>query len=272
MNKYFYKTRIAPTPSGYLHLGNAYSFLLTKEIANKTGAKILLRIDDLDEERTRALYIQDIFDTLEFLEIKYDEGPRNYGEYKNEYSQLHRGPLYEAALKQLADSGLVYACSCSRTQLGTEDCNCSTKSIPLNTPDTAWRLFTDDTNEIAVHSFDKGIIKATLPAEMKHFIVRKKDGRPSYQLASLIDDQHFGIDLVVRGDDLWPSTLGQLFLADKLNIASFINTTFQHHHLLKDENSGKLSKSGGGLSIHALRKEGKTLKDILGMVGPAKFQ
>ena len=262
---HFYKTRIAPTPSGYLHLGNAYSFLLTKEIADKTGAKILLRIDDLDEERTRALYIQDIFDTLEFLEIKYDEGPRNYGEYKNEYSQLHRGPLYEAALKQLADKVLVYACSCSRTQLESEVCRCSTKNIPLNATDTAWRLFTDDT-EIAVKTFDKSPIKATLPSDMKDFIVRKKDGRPSYQLASLLDDMHFGIDLIVRGADLWDSTLAQLFLAGKLNIASFMKTTFHHHHLLNDKNSGKLSKSAGALSIHALRKEGKTLSDILQMI------
>ena len=263
---HFLKTRIAPTPSGYLHLGNAYSFLLTQTIAQQTGAKILLRIDDLDEERTRALYIQDIFDTLEFLEIKYDEGPRDYGEYKNEYSQLYRGPLYEAALQQLADRELVYACSCSRTQLESEDCNCSTKNIPLHTPDTAWRLFTDDTHEMAVQTFDKGIIKTSLPGEMNNFIVRKKDGRPSYQLASLIDDQHYGIDLIIRGDDLWPSTLAQFYMAEKMDIFSFSDTMFHHHHLLNDEGLGKLSKSAGSLSIQALRKEGKTKADILEMI------
>ena len=267
----FNKTRIAPTPSGYLHLGNAYSFLLTQTIALQTGAKILLRIDDLDEERTRALYIQDIFDTLDFLEIKYDEGPRDYGEFKNEYSQLHRGPLYETALQQLADRALVYACNCSRAQLEMEDCRCSTKNINLNTPDTAWRLKTDDAKELSVNSFDKGILKETLPPEMKDFIVRKKDGRPSYQLASLMDDQHYGIDLVIRGKDLWPSTLAQLFLAEKLNISSFINTTFHHHHLLNDEKAAKLSKSAGALSIQALRKDGKTLNDIRIMAGKAKF-
>ena len=251
-SNHFHKTRIAPTPSGYLHLGNAYSFLLTQSIAQKTDAKILLRIDDLDEERTRALYIQDIFDTLEFLEIQYDEGPRDYGEYKKEYSQLLRGPLYETALQQLADRGLVYGCNCSRAQLETEACNCSTKNIPLNKPDMAWRLFTDNTKEIIVHAFEKGIIKATLPPEMKDFIVRKKDGRPSYQLASLVDDVHYQIDLIIRGEDLWASTLAQLFLAEKLGFGPFLNVCFIHHPLLKNSSGEKLSKSAGAETVKGL--------------------
>lgn len=78
----FTRTRIAPTPSGFLHLGNAFSFALTASLARKTGAKILLRIDDLDHQRIQQQYVQDIFDTLHFLEIPWDEGPLNYDEYK----------------------------------------------------------------------------------------------------------------------------------------------------------------------------------------------
>ena len=108
----FHKTRIAPTPSGYLHVGNVLSFAVTALLAQKSGAKTLLRIDDLDQPRVNKLYLQEIFDTLNFLEIPWDEGPRNLKEFDSDYSQLHRMPLYMQALKQLADEKLVFACSC----------------------------------------------------------------------------------------------------------------------------------------------------------------
>src|SRR5579863_6846848 len=110
-NRRFDKTRIAPTPSGFLHLGNVLSFAITAAIAEKTGAKILLRIDDLDRDRVNREYVEDIFDTLNFLQIPWDEGPRNYKEYESEYSQLYRMDLYQVALQQLKDSGQVFACT-----------------------------------------------------------------------------------------------------------------------------------------------------------------
>ena len=263
-NSAFHKTRMAPTPSGYLHLGNAYSFLLTKEIAERTGAKILLRIDDLDAQRLRKEYAEDIFETLSFLEINYDEGPKNYSEYEDAFSQQHRQHLYAAAFTQLADSNLVFACSCSRSDLEKDSCNCVNKNIPLTETGIAWRLKTR-TETVSVKTFDKGNIPAALPGEMKNFIVRKKDGDPSYQLASLIDDVHFGIDLVVRGEDLWNSTLAQLYLAEKLNISSFAATVFFHHPLFRDEKGNKLSKSAGSLSVKELIKNGLGREDILQM-------
>lgn len=93
----FNKTRLAPTPSGFLHLGNIYSFALTAALARKTKSKILLRIDDADRERTNKRYVQDIFDTLDFLGIPWDEGPRNIKEYEQEYSQVHRMDIYTKA-------------------------------------------------------------------------------------------------------------------------------------------------------------------------------
>src|SRR3954452_6220982 len=107
----FCKTRIAPTPSGYLHIGNALSFLITAGLAKQAGAKLLLRIDDLDSARTQKPYLEDIFDTLRFLQIECDEGPKNYAEYKSRWSQVHRMHLYNAALQQLAAAELVYACT-----------------------------------------------------------------------------------------------------------------------------------------------------------------
>src|ERR1700755_812419 len=112
--KHFKKTRIAPTPSGFLHLGNAYSFALTAALAEKYGAKILLRIDDLDRERVQKEYVQDIFDTLNFLELPWDEGPRNVMELERDWSQIHRMGLYKEALDLLREEGDLFACNCSR--------------------------------------------------------------------------------------------------------------------------------------------------------------
>jgi len=111
---HFNKTRIAPTPSGFLHLGNVLSFALTAALAKQHEAKILLRIDDMDQARAEQEYIQDIFDTLNFLEIPWDEGPRNAEEFKDNYSQLHRLTLYSEAIEQLRDNKLLFACTCSR--------------------------------------------------------------------------------------------------------------------------------------------------------------
>ncbi|WP_295651300.1 glutamate--tRNA ligase family protein [uncultured Mucilaginibacter sp.] len=260
----FNKTRIAPTPSGYLHLGNVLSFVLTAGLARQSGAKILLRIDDLDRDRVKPEYIQDIFDTLNFLEIPWDEGPRNAEEYRKEWSQMHRLELYQDALKKLEQGGHLFACTCSRAQLqqygNVYPGTCLHKNLPLNTPDSNLRLITDG-SEIVVNTLSGKQI-AMLPAEMNYFVVRKKDGLPAYQLASVVDDIYFGVDLVVRGLDLWPSTLAQLQLAAKLGNNAFADSTFFHHPLLMAPDGQKLSKSAGDTSIKYLREQGKSPADI----------
>jgi len=265
---HFSKTRLAPTPSGFLHLGNVLSFAITANVAAKTGAKILLRIDDLDRDRVNREYVQDIFDTLNFLEIPWDEGPRNYSEYENEYSQLHRVDLYHAALQQLKDSGKVFACSCSRAQLRRNNGDnvypgtCREKAIPLDAKEVSWRLKTGSAKEIRVNTLQEGLIKTTLPANMQDFIIRKKDGFPAYQLTSVIDDLHFGVDLIVRGHDLWPSTLAQIYLSSQFSADAFQNCTFHHHALLTEASGVKLSKSGGDTSVRYLRGQGKKSADV----------
>ncbi len=265
---HFTKTRIAPTPSGYLHLGNALSFALTAALSRKLGAKVLLRIDDLDQQRVNLNYVQDIFDTLNFLNITWDEGPRDMNDYKANWSQLHRMELYQAALKQLADNRDVFACQCSRAQLkdGIYPGACRNRSIPLDTPDTAWRLVTSE-KDLAIKTLNKGIIKTRLPDRLKYFVVKKKDGFPAYQLASLIDDSYFGVDLVVRGEDLYPSTIAQQYLAEVLQQDSFKDITFHHHALLMAGGDKKLSKSAGATSIKYLREQGKTAEDVYGEIG-----
>jgi glutamyl/glutaminyl-tRNA synthetase len=266
---HFTKTRIAPTPSGYLHVGNVLSFALTAALARKTGAKILLRIDDLDQERVNPAYVQDIFDTLNFLNIPWDEGPRDADDYQKNWSQLQRTDLYQEALQQLADQREVFACRCTRSQLQGYDGypgTCRNRSIPLDTPGVAWRLYTDD-RELSIKTLTASTTQTRLPDAMKDFVVKKKDDHVAYQLASVIDDMHFGVDLVVRGQDLYPSTIAQHYLADALEIDAFKNITFYHHQLLMDDGHTKLSKSAGATSIKYLREHGKSAADIYTQIG-----
>jgi len=264
----FTKTRIAPTPSGFLHLGNVFSFVITAAIADQAGAKILLRIDDLDRDRVRREYVQDIFDTLNFLDIPWHEGPRNYAEYETEFSQMHRLKLYGAALEELRQSGQLFACNCSRAQVRMNNPGeiyagtCRDKHIAFDAKDLSWRLKTGIAKDIAVNTLNQGVVKTYLPAAMQDFVVRKKDGYPAYQLASLIDDQYFGVDLVIRGEDLWDSTLAQLQLASQLEANDFQQITFHHHQLLSEKGGNKLSKSAGDTSVSYLRKQGKKPADI----------
>lgn len=269
----FKKTRIAPTPSGFLHLGNVLSFAITAALARKTGARILLRIDDLDRERVNREYVQDIFDTLNFLEIPWDEGPANFDEYEKEYSQLHRMGIYQEALQQLKESGHVFACTCSRTQVlrdspdGAYPGTCSHKGISLDAANASWRLHTNNAKILSVKTLYGKTVTATLPAAMQEFVVRKKDGFPAYQLTSVLDDVYFGVDLVVRGEDLWPSTLAQLYLSSVLRQDAFLDSSFYHHPLLMEAANKKLSKSAGSTSVQYLRKQGRKPAEIFSMIG-----
>lgn len=268
MNKPLYsKTRFAPTPSGFLHLGNIYSFAVTSALAKKCNAKVLLRIDDIDRDKQDKANVRDIIDTLYFLEIPYDEGPRNMDEYE-EYSQFRRMGMYNATLEKLKDEGRVFACTCSRTDVQrinadhTYPGTCRHKNLPLDTPGACWRLITDEHKDLTIKTTGEHV-HVTLPNSMRDFIVRRRDGLPGYQLTSLLDDVHYGIDLIVRGQDLWDSSVTQLYLSSVLGLDAFANTIFYHHPLLMAVDGGKLSKSGGATSVHYLRKEGKGKEDIL---------
>lgn len=271
-NLAFKKTRIAPTPSGYLHLGNVLSFAITHALARKTGAKLFLRIDDADRERTNKLYVQDIFDTLNFLEIQWEEGPRNMEEYERQYSQVHRMNLYYDALQQLRDNDMLFACTCSRTDVAKRNKDhiyqgtCRHRGLPLDAKDVSWRIKTDHNTALSIKTLSGATIQSNLPETMRDFIVRKKDGFPAYQLTSLIDDVHFGIDLIVRGEDLWASTLAQQYLALQLKDHHLPDTTFYHHPLLVDEAGNKLSKSLGATSVQYLRKQHKKPTDIYSLI------
>jgi glutamyl-tRNA synthetase len=255
----FTRTRIAPTPSGYLHVGNILSFSLTVALARRAGASVVLRIDDLDRERAESRYVEELFETLRFLEIPWDEGPIDVAQFDREYSQAHRMELYGRALASLRESGTVFACTCSRSQLrdGVYPGTCRDRGLSLDTAGASWRLRTSSPAPLRVKTRDRGVVGAALPAGMQDFVVRKKDGFPAYQLTSLVDDVYYGVDCIVRGEDLWPSTLAQHYLSLCLpGMEAFREATFLHHPLLKSTDGEKLSKSAGATSIQYLRKHG----------------
>jgi glutamyl-tRNA synthetase len=265
-----FRTRIAPTPSGFLHSGNIYSFQLTAQLAAETGAEILLRIDDLDAARKRPEYVANIFETLHTLGIRWQLGPQTPDDFENNWSQHLRLPLYNETLHQLMQQeGLVYACTCSRRELSGSNgtCNCKNNNLPFDTPDAAWRVAVKPGTVISFNDLQRGKVEIDLAETAGDFTVRRRDGIPAYQIASLADDMHFGITHIVRGEDLLPSTAAQLFLAEKLGFSSFLECRFLHHPLLSDTNGRKLSKStGDGVPealneavIDVLRKQAKTL-------------
>lgn len=267
----FQRTRIAPTPSGYLHLGNLFSFALTAALAEKTGASVFLRIDDQDAQRVSTAYLDDIFETLGAMDIPWQEGPRDRKEFEARYSQRYRMALYEKALLELREKGLVYACSCSRSQIqaageagypGT----CRHKNLSLDADNVSWRLKTDRDQRVVLNSYGQGAIETTLPVEMRDMVLRRRDGLPAYQLSSVVDDAHYGVDFIVRGMDLWPSSVFQVYLAGLLGAESFQKVVFYHHVLLVDEQGGKLSKSAGAGSVQNLRTKGLTQREIFNEV------
>jgi glutamyl-tRNA synthetase len=289
-------TRIAPTPSGYLHLGNVFSFAVTAALARRSGAEILLRIDDLDRDRAQWEYVEDIFETLRFMEIPWDRGPRSVDEFGRDWSQLRRLPLYRAALSRLQEAGAVFGCGCSRAEVlrasrdGGYPGTCRVRGPELDAADVSWRLKTeaDDGPAIGarpgaaagggvgpevlrVETYPSGIVEARLPVEMRDFVVRKRDGFPAYQLSSVVDDVHYGVDLIVRGEDLWASTLAQLYLSYPLGAAGFpgaadLREVRFYHHPLLTTGGEKLSKSAGSTSIQYLRRQGVSAAEIYKMI------
>ncbi|MFZ9982339.1 MAG: glutamate--tRNA ligase family protein [Cyclobacteriaceae bacterium] len=254
-------TRYAPTPSGYLHLGNLASFVVTAGLAERFGSAILLRIDDLDRERFRREYLDDLFETLRFLGLPWHIGPCDSDDFERNFSQLIRLRDYTQLLDCLVNKNLVFACTCTRTQTGREGCSgqCRDAGIPLDKPGVAWRLtdlFRPDEQSIKLFGLNHTETTATIPPHLFPLQVRRKNALPSYHLASVSDDVRFGVDLVVRGADLYDSTLGQLVLAEALGLETFRQTAFVHHPLLTDPEGHKLSKTAGDVSVAALRREG----------------
>ncbi len=233
-------SRLAPTPSGYLHLGNAVNFVLTWLLTRHAGGVLHLRIDDLDRARLRPAYLDNIFRVIDWLGLDYDHGPTGPDDALRHHSQLLHLPEYNAVLRRLAQQpGLVQASP--RTRTGGPEA-----PVPLNTPGAAWRVRVPAGTTIAFADGWQGSTHVPLGALMPDFVVRKKDGVAAYQVASVVDDLRLGTNLIVRGLDLQPSTAAQLWLASQLSETAAFNAArvrFWHHPLLTDAGGHKLSKS-----------------------------
>ena len=251
------RSRIAPTPSGYLHIGNALNFILVWLWVRKAGGILRLRIDDRDTPRSRPEHMDDIFRTLEWMGIDWDEGPQTPDEEARIYSQTLRSGRYDEMTQLLIGSGEVFACACSRREIHERACACRSMRLPLDRPDTALRIATP-ADPISVCDVKAGSISVSLDNEMKDFVIRRRDAIPAYQLVSLTDDIDHDINLIIRGDDLLSSTAGQLYLASLLGASAFSEISFYHHPLLYNEQGHKLSKSSGSPSLKALRESGVT--------------
>lgn len=268
----FLRTRFAPTPSGYLHAGNGVSFILTWVLARLHGAKIWLRIDDLDRGRFRITYLEDIFRTLEWLGLDYDEGPDSVGDFNLNWSQHHRLDQYRKALNHLIDLGGVYACSCTRSILLAKSNGhiypgyCLGKQLSLSGSGTSWRIHVPNATLENGNTLT-GPIPLNIHQLIGDFVIRQKNKMPSYQVASLVDDALYEVDLIIRGADLLPSTGAQLFLARQLEMNHFMNTTFWHHDLILSEKGDKLSKSAGSASLKSWRANGLNKASLYNKAG-----
>lgn len=263
------KTRIAPTPSGYLHIGNAFSFVLTSLLAQLSGSSILLRIDDLDRQRYRKEYVDDIFRVLNLLGITWEEGPQTVEDFERNYSQLHRLDLYHAALDQILQQDKAFACCCSRKEVdqttltGGYPGTCRTKALNFDSPDMAWRFKTDN-SLITLYDWHGNKSRHPLPETMSEFVIRRKEGIPAYQLASVVDDIYFGINRMVRGADLYNSSLAQVQLATIMGKKDFESVRIFHHPLLMDAKGHKLSKSQNSKSLIHGNFSSKEIYQLIG--------
>lgn len=244
MNKTNMITRLAPTPSGYLHRGNLFNFMLNWLYARKHGGKVWLRIDDLDAERTKPEYVEAIFRDLESLGMDWDLGPSGPDDFYKNWSQKHRTDRYVELIQTLTDKGCTYACDCSRKllseqgYLGEYPGTCRAKNHVFRQDMTALRFN-----------------RSSFGFEVGDPVILRKDGIPAYHVGSICDDVDFGVTHIFRGSDLKESTLLQSEIALAAGMAAFGEIEFQHHPLILDPQGQKLSKSVG----NAVGKSSDTL-------------
>ena len=255
-------TRFAPSPSGRLHLGHAYSAVIGHSRARDSGGKFLLRIEDLDQTRSRAEFVAGIDEDLRWLGLEWDEEP---------LVQSRRGGEYAAALERLKALGLVYACFCTRADIAaslTAPHGAAGSSYPgtcrglpddprrRRTTPHCWRL--DCGKALAMAGLpswteENGRRFTAGPSDIGDAILARKDAPASYHLACVVDDSASGVTLVVRGADLRPSTPIQRLLQALLGLRE---PAYLHHPLVTHADGRRLAKRDLAPTLAALRGSG----------------
>ncbi len=280
-----WRTRFAPAPTGYLHLGHAVNAVFVWGLARAGGGRVVLRIEDHDRIRSRPEYEEAILEDLDWLGLEPDErAPR----------QSERGERYAEVLAGLAARGLVYPCVCTRREIrertlasegeGSELCypgTCRGRGVdPASTPVRRLRL---ERREVVFRDLLLGERRQVPADQCGDLLLRDRDGHWTYQLAVVVDDLDQGIDLVIRGEDLLASTGRQIQLAGLLartvppeclpppqgagRVSGKVppeSLEFLHHPLVYRADGSKLSKSDGDTGLRELRAAGWSPERVLG--------
>jgi glutamyl/glutaminyl-tRNA synthetase len=278
-----YRGRLAPSPTGLLHLGHASTFLTAYIRAREARGVLVLRNEDLDTQRTRQDFVDAMVEDLHWLEIEWQEGDDLGGPYAP-YSQSRRRNHYLAAWRTLLDRGYLYPCRCSRKDLAAmasapheneddEGPNYPGTCRPLQaTPEAArhehpscpaginWRFRVPDGRAIEFHDRHFGTQRFLTGRDFGDFLVWRRDDVPSYQLACVVDDAAMRITEVVRGADLLKSTARQILLYQALDLEPPL---WHHCPLRKDAQGQRLAKRHDALSIRTMRGQGRSADDVL---------
>jgi glutamyl/glutaminyl-tRNA synthetase len=277
-----YRGRLAPSPTGYLHLGHARTFWTAQQRARAAGGVLVLRSEDLDPARARVDFAAAMLEDLHWFGFAWQEGPDVGGPYAP-YIQSGRQEFYRAAFERLRSAGVIYPCTCSRRDV-QESVGAPHEAPPGEawTPDEPiypgtcqsgtpaghpaparlgvnWRFRVPAGAILEFADGHYGAQSATAGAHFGDFVVWRKDDTPAYQLACVVDDAAMLITEVVRGADLLLSTFRQILLYRALGLTP---PAFYHCPLLNDDHGVRLAKRQEALSLRSLRASGKTPEEL----------
>lgn len=278
-----YRGRIAPTPTGFLHLGHAATFLVAHERARAARGTLVFRMDDLDATRCRAVFAHAALEDLSWLGLSWQEGPGCSPAIEGPFAPYHqsqRTALYLNAWHQLKEAGLIYPCHVSRQDMRNAPLaphepspDCPPEPVfpkewrpPQGTGCDAsspaganWRFRVPDGRVVAFHDALCGPFSAVAGVDFGDFPVWRRDGVPAYELAVVVDDAAMQITEVVRGRDLLLSTCRQLLLYEALGITP---PAFAHTPLLRDKSGRRLAKRTAALALRSLQQQGLSPRQV----------
>ena len=279
-----YRGRLAPSPTGWMHLGHARTFWIAAQRAAGRGGRLILRNEDLDAQRCRPEFVQAMIEDLRWLGISWVEGPDCGGPY-GPYTQSGRREHYLAAWNQLRESGMIYPCTCSRKDVAqaagapndsddeplysgkcrpgpfADDARLRLGPAPCRSGPAGvnWRFRVPDGEAIRFTDLHLGPRKMVAGRDFGDFLVWRRDDVPAYQLAVVVDDAAMRITEVVRGADLLKSTARQILLFRALGLGV---PDYHHCDLVRDEAGVRLAKRHDSLSVRKLRELGWTPEQV----------
>jgi glutamyl-tRNA synthetase len=273
-----YRGRLAPSPTGLLHIGHACTFWIAYQRAIARNGTLVFRNEDLDPQRSKAEFARAMIEDLHWLGIRWQEGPDVGGPFAP-YEQSARRALYLETWRRLRDGGFIYPCTCSRKDVATSATapnegddepfysgRCRTRIGEAKRYDSPrgvnWRFLVPDNETIAFDDQRQGRQRYIAGGDFSDFVVWRRDDVPAYQLAVVADDAAMQITEIIRGADLLKSTARQLLLIRALGLPV---PAYYHCDLIRDEAGARLAKRHDALSLRALREQGYTPQDVLTM-------